>query len=74
MYLKHSTPLRLSDEQMVERDAAVVHERVANRKEIDAKWQRLLDMKDAQIKAINEGRDISVGTHTRTCMKVPSQP
>ena len=75
MYLKHSTPLRLPDEQMVERDATVLHERVANRKKMDAKWQRLLDMKDAQIQFIKEERDRSVGVvYTRTCMKVPSQP
>jgi hypothetical protein len=61
MYLKHSTPLRLPDEQMVERDATVLHERVANRKKMDAKWQRLLDMKDAQIQFIKEERDRSVG-------------
>ena len=76
MYLlKHSTPLRLSDEQMVERDATALHERVANRKKMDEKWQRLLDMKDAQIQFIKEERDRSVGVvYTRTCMKVPSQP
>jgi hypothetical protein len=28
---------------------------------VDAKWKRLLDMKDAQIKVIKEGRDHSVG-------------
>jgi hypothetical protein len=42
---------------MVERDAAVLHERFANRKKMDAKWQRLLDMKDAQIQFIKEERD-----------------
>ena len=43
--------------------AAVLHERVANRKKMDAKWQRLLDMKDAQIQVIKEERDISVGKY-----------
>jgi hypothetical protein len=39
MYLKHCIPLRLSDEQMVERDASILRQRVENRKKIDAKWQ-----------------------------------
>jgi hypothetical protein len=30
---------------------------------MDAKWQRLLDMKDAQIQVIKEERDISVGKY-----------
>jgi hypothetical protein len=30
---------------------------------MDAKWQRLLDMKDAQIQFIKEERDRSVGVH-----------
>jgi hypothetical protein len=64
MYLlKHSTPIRLSDEQMVERDATALHGRVANRKKMDAKWQRLHDMKDAQIQLIKEERDRSVGVY-----------
>jgi hypothetical protein len=44
MYLKHCTPLRLSDEQMVERDRTALHERVAREKKWDARWQTLLDM------------------------------
>jgi hypothetical protein len=34
MYLKHCIPLRLYDEQMVERDASILHRRVENRKKI----------------------------------------
>ena len=41
MYLKHCIPLRLSDEQMVERDASILRQRVENRKKIDAKWQEI---------------------------------
>jgi hypothetical protein len=37
--------------------------RVARQKKWDAKWQRLLDMKDAQIQVSKEGRDISAGTY-----------
>jgi hypothetical protein len=48
MYLEHCIPLRLSDEQMVERDASILHQRVENRKKADAKWQEVVDMKDAQ--------------------------
>ena len=44
MYLKHCIPLRLSDEQMVERDRTALHERVAREKKWDARWQTLLDM------------------------------
>jgi hypothetical protein len=43
LYLRHSNPLRLPDEQKVERDACV-HQRVASRKEADAAWQRAVDM------------------------------
>ena len=62
-YLKHCIPLRLSDEQMVERDASILRQRVENRKKIDAKWQEIVDMKDAQIQVIKEGRDRSVGMY-----------
>jgi hypothetical protein len=60
MYLKHCIPLRLSDEQMVERDASILHQRVENRKKIDAKWQVLLDLKDAQIQVIKEDRSVGL--------------
>ena len=63
MYLKHCIPLRLSDEQMVERDASILRQRVENRKKIDAKWQEVVDMKDAQIQVIKEGRDRGVGMY-----------
>jgi hypothetical protein len=63
LYLRRSIPLRLSDEQRVERDVSALHQRVASRKKIDAAWQRAVDMKDAQIKAIKEGRDHSVGVY-----------
>jgi hypothetical protein len=59
---------------MVERDVSILRQRVENRKKIDAKWQVLLDMKDAQIQVIKEDRDLAVSVCTRTCMKVPSQP
>jgi hypothetical protein len=47
MYLKHCIPLRLSGEQMVERDASILRQRVENQKKTDAKWQEIVDMKDA---------------------------
>jgi hypothetical protein len=34
LYLRHSIPLRLSDEQRVERDASALHQRVSNRTKI----------------------------------------
>ena len=46
LYLRHSNPLRPSGEQKVERDACVLRQRVASRKEIDAAWQGVVDMKD----------------------------
>jgi hypothetical protein len=65
MYLKHCIPLRLSGEQMAERDASILHQRVENRKKIDAKWQVLLDMKDAQIQIIKEDRDRGVARYVQ---------
>jgi hypothetical protein len=48
LYLRHIIPLRLSDEQRVERDASALHQRVASRKKTDASsWMRAVDMKDA---------------------------
>jgi hypothetical protein len=48
---------------MVERDASILHQRVENRKKTDAKWQVLLDMKDAQIQIIKEDRDRGVSMY-----------
>ena len=63
MYLKHCIPLRLSDEQMVERDTSILRQRVGNRKKIDAKWQEIVAMKDIQIQVIKEDRDRGVGMY-----------
>ena len=63
MYLKHCIPLRLSDEQMVERDVSILRQRVENRKKIDAKWQEIVAMKDIQIQVIKEDRDRGVGMY-----------
>ena len=62
-YIKHCIPLRLSDEQMVERDASILRQRVENRKKIDAKWQEIVAMKDIQIQVIKEDRDRGVGMY-----------
>jgi hypothetical protein len=63
MYLKHCIPLRLSDEQMAERDVSILRQRVENRKKIDAKWQEIVAMKDIQIQVIKEDRDRGVGMY-----------
>ena len=49
-YLKLSQLFRLSDLQRDECDAAVI----ASRKEVDAAWQKLVDMKDRQLKEARE--------------------
>jgi hypothetical protein len=66
MYLKHCIPLRLSDEQMVERDVGILRQRVENRKKIDAKGsgrRSLVAMKDAQIQVVKGDYDRTVGLY-----------
>jgi hypothetical protein len=49
-YLRLSQLFRLSDLQRDECDAGVI----ASRKEVDAAWQKLVDMKDRQLKEARE--------------------
>jgi hypothetical protein len=62
-YLEKSQLFRLSDEQRVDLDAGAIAHRVASAKEVNATWQKLLDMKDEQIKELKEDRARSTGAY-----------
>jgi hypothetical protein len=56
-YLEKAKEFRLSDEQKVELDASVKAQRVASGEKVDAAWQKVVDMKDKEIKGLREDRD-----------------